>query len=547
MIPCPGCQRALRAQPQYFGEHVVCMFCDHPFRVSKFMKLCCPGCHRDLRIGATYMGRHVRCQHCDHGFEVHGPMTKATVPVSLPGQSQQPVAQTAPRKSQAPPRAAPAPADDDEELPRARDLGVNWDALRADYEGLADERKRLAGLVEEKNLQIARLEQAFAAAAQEREAAGQLIEKKMADARSAWQTERRGLELRWQDEHQAAIEDFEQQLREAAAEHQELRRQAKEARQQSDDEQRSLRIQVRAVALELEEARRLKSIVVEEVEQLQKKVEQAVAGAAIDRESWRQERHDYERRLEESHQRAVQLHQTHTLEKESLITQRTTAEQRLSEAGRARADWEASATADRNAREALASQVALLEVQLRQKEQEQEEAATLRQAQERTENERRQHISILEERALSLERSAAQAQNDLASANKERGQWALLLEQERAASAEQARQLQVCALDETEKRVAALDQLQAANEQLRREADQRHAEQRAQRELWKQEHEAQVQALEQQARERLALLVENGRLRDELKGAIHDRDRALERAQGLPDGRHGRLEAAGQR
>jgi hypothetical protein len=71
-VTCPRCQKELRINARYVGQHVACKFCDGQFpfelasqsvQVPAFYTQC-PHCQKELRAAKKYSGAKVACKFC---------------------------------------------------------------------------------------------------------------------------------------------------------------------------------------------------------------------------------------------------------------------------------------------------------------------------------------------------------------------------------------------------------------------------------------------------------------------------------------------------
>jgi hypothetical protein len=75
-ISCPHCEKELRINARYLGQHVACNFCNGQFqfqveppavRWHAFYTVC-PHCSRELRAAKKYRGAKVACKFCNGGI-----------------------------------------------------------------------------------------------------------------------------------------------------------------------------------------------------------------------------------------------------------------------------------------------------------------------------------------------------------------------------------------------------------------------------------------------------------------------------------------------
>jgi hypothetical protein len=95
-VPCPGCQKELRINRKYVGQHVSCKHCQTSFcfdltnpalkNLSVFAD--CPHCEKSMRFAPKYLGLKAACRFCDGHLKIL-PAENSSVPPSpaLPSQA----------------------------------------------------------------------------------------------------------------------------------------------------------------------------------------------------------------------------------------------------------------------------------------------------------------------------------------------------------------------------------------------------------------------------------------------------------------------------
>jgi hypothetical protein len=86
-VACPHCLSELRIGAKHFGHGVSCSQCNHSFRISRHPRIPCPRCGRKLPVEPDHLGRKIRCSQCEYCFSSSGPRVgfeSGTIPILDP-------------------------------------------------------------------------------------------------------------------------------------------------------------------------------------------------------------------------------------------------------------------------------------------------------------------------------------------------------------------------------------------------------------------------------------------------------------------------------